>query len=78
MPQVTLTKDSSAGKRGETIEVDDQRARFLTTYGYATEQTTPNNSAMKSEWVGHAVRLGATRDEADALTKAELIETYGV
>lgn len=40
-----------------------------------TEQ--PAQSASKGDWVGWAVVCGATPDEAEAMTKADLIDKYG-
>lgn len=37
----------------------------------------PVRAANKDTWVDFAVTQGANRDEAEAMTKAELIETYG-
>lgn len=36
----------------------------------------PKQVAPKAEWVEFAVSQGAVRDEAEALTKAELIEMF--
>ncbi|HWU21548.1 MAG TPA: hypothetical protein VN088_08485 [Nocardioides sp.] len=36
----------------------------------------PAASANKSEWVDYAVSQGSSRDEAEAMTKAELVEQY--
>lgn len=44
--------------------------------GFADEPPAP--SAVKAEWVGYAVRVhDADPDEAEALTKTDLIEKYG-
>jgi hypothetical protein len=37
----------------------------------------PAVSAVKADWVGWAVACGATPDDAEAMTKADLIEKYG-
>lgn len=38
----------------------------------------PALTALKGDWVGYAVRVhGADPDEADGMTKADLIEKYG-
>lgn len=39
--------------------------------------TRPNVNAVKAEWVGWAVVNGLTPDEAEALTKTDLIERFG-
>jgi hypothetical protein len=38
--------------------------------------TEPSKSASKADWVGWAVVKGATAEEADGMTKADLIEKY--
>lgn len=38
---------------------------------------SPAKSAPKAEWVEYAVAQGADRDEAEAATKADLVERYG-
>lgn len=37
----------------------------------------PARAAAKDEWVAYAVSQGAEQDEADALSKADLVATYG-
>lgn len=37
----------------------------------------PARSATKSEWVDWAVKAGASREEAESMTKTDLIEVYG-
>ncbi|MFJ8154815.1 hypothetical protein [Streptomyces sp. NPDC094468] len=39
--------------------------------------TQPGKNADKATWVGWAVVQGATAEEADGMTKADLIEKYG-
>lgn len=39
--------------------------------------TEPTKSATKADWVGWAVVKGATPEEADGMTKPDLIEKYG-
>lgn len=43
----------------------------------AADEAVPAKSASKVDWVDHAVTQGADRTEAEAMTKAELIERYG-
>lgn len=43
----------------------------------APPTTAPAQSADKATWVGWAVVQGATPDDAEAATKADLIEKYG-
>lgn len=40
-------------------------------------ESRPNINAVKAEWVGWAVVQGLTPDEAEALTKNDLIERFG-
>lgn len=37
----------------------------------------PAQNAPKAEWVGFAVSQGADPEDAEALTKADLVEKYG-
>lgn len=37
----------------------------------------PNRSASKADWVDYAVSQGASRDDADDMTRDDLIEAYG-
>lgn len=39
--------------------------------------TEPAKTANKADWVGWAVVKGATAEEADGMTKGDLIEKYG-
>lgn len=43
----------------------------------AGEIRRPGVNAPKNEWVGYAVSQGMSVDDADAMTKADLIEKYG-
>lgn len=43
----------------------------------ALPESRPALNAVKAEWVGWAVVQGLKPDEAEALTKADLIERYG-
>lgn len=42
-----------------------------------TDPTRPRDSAGKPEWVAHAESKGATREAANAMTKAQLVKHYG-
>ncbi|MDV6979651.1 hypothetical protein [Mycobacterium intracellulare] len=68
----------------------DQAAHFLDTglvvkVGGAAESANggdggpdkPKQVAPKADWVDFAVANGLTEDEAEAMTKAELIEQFG-
>lgn len=41
------------------------------------ESDAPSQHDLKADWVDYAVSKGLDRDEAEELTKAELIELYG-
>lgn len=43
----------------------------------APPSEAPARSAAKAEWVGWAVASGADPDDAEAMTKSDLIELYG-
>lgn len=43
----------------------------------AGEVRRPGVNAPKNEWVGYAVSQGMSVDDADAMTKADLIDKYG-
>lgn len=43
----------------------------------AEESPTLTKSSTKAEWVGWAVRNGMTPDDAEAMTKNDLIELHG-
>lgn len=43
----------------------------------APPTTAPAQSASKADWVGWAVVQGAKPDDAEAMTKTDLIEKYG-
>lgn len=43
----------------------------------APAPSPPTSSDTKATWVDFAVSQGADRDEAEALTKADLVELYG-
>lgn len=44
--------------------------------GSADAPVTPAQHALKEEWVAYAVAQGASEEDAEAMTKAELIEAY--
>jgi hypothetical protein len=61
---------------------DDQARRFLDEGLVAEVDGTPDDrapakTAPKADWVTFAVSKGADADEAEALTKQELVELYG-
>jgi hypothetical protein len=66
---------------GRTLNVSGTQARALAKRpGWSlppTAPSAPTSSSLKSEWVDWAVTNGADPDEAEALTKDELVERYG-
>jgi len=61
----------------ETAEPEESVPEAEPDEGDAEEATHPPKSAVKAEWVDWAVLQGADRDEAEAMTKDELIEEFG-
>lgn len=49
-----------------------------TEYVEAVERTRPAVNAAKAEWVSWAVHQGCAPDDAEAATKTDLIEKYGL
>jgi hypothetical protein len=49
-----------------------------TDYVETTERTRPAINAAKAEWVSWAVHRGERPDDAEAATKTDLIEKYGL
>ena len=54
---------------------DDVEASADTGAPAATRRPAVN--APKNDWVGHAVSQGMSVDDADAMTKADLIDKFG-
>jgi hypothetical protein len=92
MTQVRITHPDVVHDVGDEVDVPEAKAERLVNIGYAeyvnasdaptvdTDDDTPEapaQSALKGDWVDHAVASGADRDEAEAMTKAELVERYG-
>lgn len=55
--------------------VEDRRQQLIQDGGSGPDR--PARSAPKSEWIDWAVKNGASRADAGAMTKTELIDTYG-
>lgn len=57
-----------------TVEGEcDRRGNLLS----PTKPSGPTTADRKAVWVAHAVACGADRDDAEAMTKDELIDQYG-
>ena len=67
--------------KGQLVRVNDDGSPYTGEAADASEGAAvterPAQSASKAAWVGWAVHLGADPDEAEALTKADLIDRYG-
>lgn len=66
--------------RGELVRVNEDGSPFEahSTMDLTTgEFRRPGVNAPKNEWVGYAVSQGSSVDDADAMTKNDLIEKYG-
>lgn len=73
MPRVTLTQPHS----GRSISVDAASADQWRARGYSdAAPASPAPTALKAEWVDYAVGQGMTRDDAEAMTKADLVERF--
>lgn len=60
------------------VDVPTEVAESLIAQGWRKAGgDAPPVSASKAVWVEHAVASGADRDEAEAMTKDELIDNYG-
>lgn len=58
-------------------EVDETPNEAYTVAGVTEAPEPPNQSDNKAAWIDHAISQGLSRDEAEDLTKAELIEEFG-
>lgn len=62
---------------GETLE---ENLPFWEARGWSLHDETvvpPKDTARKSAWVDFAVSQGAAEDDAEGMTRAELIDQYG-
>lgn len=78
--KVKLHQQVEGHEPGDVVTVSKERGEFLVTNGYAVDADAtgaPGAKALKSEWVDHAVAQGMDRDEADAMTKADLVKRFG-
>lgn len=90
-PQLQVwTEAGTVRFRDGQAKVSDEQAETLRGLGneYGVVEVSPAQpdapneppavSALKAEWVDYATRVhGTDPDEAEALTKADLIDTYG-
>jgi hypothetical protein len=60
----------------EAVFVERQDVTEATRAAADDESHAPVQSATKAEWVEYAVAQGASREEAESMTKADLVETY--
>lgn len=74
---VRVNEDGSPYRGGG---VDENGRPFMPAPGQQVQApplTQPAKAASKADWVGWAVVRGAGPEEADGMTKADLIEKYG-
>lgn len=67
----------STGGKGPEGQPDTVTERLSGDQPAEETVEAPAQSANKAAWVDYAVTQGAERDAAEALTKTELVETYG-
>lgn len=88
MTLIRITHPDVIHDVGDEIDVPQAKAERLVNIGYADyvnaqdaeqadEPQAPAKSATKAEWVDYAVSQGTDRTEAEASTKAALIERHG-
>lgn len=67
--------------RGQLVRVNADGSDYGPAHGAMDlvngEIRVPGVKAPKNEWVGYAVAQGMSVDDADAMTKAELVERFG-
>lgn len=73
-PRVIAATDEVV-KPGESVEVDRQLGERLSAQSDVWRRSDkPATSDLKAHWVDYAVSQGMDRDEAEDMTKDELIE----
>lgn len=67
------------GRTPEELEQEEQDAAASESTDGGTEQTVerPAPGDPKAAWVDYAVSQGHKREDAESMTKADLIATYG-
>lgn len=65
--------------RGELVRVNEDGSTYdpPESDGPEVPAGPPKVSALKNEWVGYAVSQGMSIDDADAMSKGDLIEKFG-
>lgn len=63
--------------RGELVRVNADGSHWQPDAEVVVSDGPPKPTASKNEWVGYAVSKGMTLDDADAMTKNDLIEKFG-
>lgn len=68
--------------KGRLKRVNPDGTRYVEPEGDSEDsdgaEAPPATTALKAEWVGYAVRVhGVDPDDAEAMTKHDLISTYG-
>ena len=75
-PASTFAADEDAD-RGPLDMSDPGSVEESSDDGIADGPDLPTKSAAKGDWVAYAVAQGLSADEADALTKTELVDRFG-
>lgn len=78
-PDGELTEDVEEAERlwqPEGAEISREQAEAVG-YEAKTESDPPSQADLKADWIDYAVEQGMDPDEAEDLTKAELIEQFG-
>jgi hypothetical protein len=63
--------------RRELVRVNPDGSPYGSLDSAGDELQLPSKAAPKNEWVGYAVSQGMSVDDADAMTKNDLIEKFG-
>ncbi len=66
-------------RKGQLVRVDQNGEPFTGKPDgvAALPETCPGVNAAKTDWIGWAVAKGCAPDDAEAFTKADLIEMFG-
>ncbi len=67
----------SAESRDSQDRIEQKIDSLLERLGGADDGQPPPRSANKPEWVDHAIKQGARRDDVESMTKDDLIDRYG-
>ena len=79
--KVRITHPDVVHDVGDEVEVSDDRGQRLVDIGYAEAvdapvAEAPNKSAKVGEWREYAQSQGLSAEDAEGMSKAELVERY--